>query len=354
MNTPLTRYLDDLEARIDERQEEAFRASWRRFLDGGFTEGYFTPQAREPAPAGVEWPQIHINDALEDIDLMVLREFAAVSGILAAGGNMALNVRCNYGVGILASQLGCEIVQMDRAQGNLPTSLPRGSAAIAGILDAGVPDLRAGLGAKVFDTAERFLEVMAAYPKIRRWVSLYHPDAQGPIDNLELVWGSEVFYAFYDQPEMIRDMMALMTDHYAAFMRTWFDLVPPRSDCSCHWGLMLKGQLMIRNDSLMNLSPETYEQFVFAHDQRLLGEFGGGAIHFCGRGDHFIGIMSRIEGLTGVNLSEPHLNDMDVIYANTIDKGLLIIGLSPEAAEAAGRDLRGRVHSGSGGSFWLG
>jgi hypothetical protein len=74
-------------------------------------------------------------------------------------------------------------------------------------------------------------------------------------------------------------------------------------------------------------------------------------IHFCGRGDHFIEPMSRTQGLTGVNLSQAHLNDMDVIYANTVDKGLSIIGLGAEAAGAAGRDLRGRVHSGSGGSF---
>jgi len=349
MGAGMTRCLDDLEARIDEAQEEAYRAQWVAFLEGGLTEGFFSPPSRRPAPAKAAWPEIHINDALDDIDLMVWRELAAVSRILERGGNEALNVRSNYGVGIMASQLGCRIVQMDRSQGDLPTSLPLGAGAIAGVLDAGVPSPRAGLGAKVLDTGERFLEVFEAYPKIGRWVNLYHPDLQGPIDNLELVWGSEFFYAVYDDPALVGDFMQLMADHYAAFIGAWFAMAPPGGAYSCHWGKMFKGRLMIRNDSLMNLSPATYRDLVFPHDQRLLRQFGGGAIHYCGRGDHFIEIMSGTEGLTCIQLSQPHLNDMETIFANTVDKGLVLMDLTTDAARAAGARCRGRVQAPRGG-----
>ena len=44
-----------------------------------------------------------------DVDLMVLREFKQVSDLVAFGVNLAFNVRCNYGVSIMTSQLGCEI-----------------------------------------------------------------------------------------------------------------------------------------------------------------------------------------------------------------------------------------------------
>ena len=349
MDILLKRCLDDLEARIDEAQEEAYRAQWAAFLEGALTEGFFTPPSRRPAPASVAWPDIHINDALDDIDLMVWRELKGVSDILARGGNQALNVRCNYGVGIMASQYGCPIVQMDRAQGDLPTSLPLGGEAIGGLLDAGVPSRRAGLGAKVFDTGERFLEVFEAYPAIGRWVMLYHPDLQGPIDNLELVWGSEFFYSVYDDPALFGDVMRLMTDHYAAFIGAWFKRVPPVGAYSCHWGAMLKGQVMIPNDSLMNLSPETYRDLVFPHDQRLLRQFGGGGIHYCGRGEHFIEAMSGTEGLTCIQLSQPELNAMETIFAHTVDKGLILMDLAPEAAEAAGARCRGKVQAARGG-----
>ena len=48
----------------------------------------------------------------------------------------------------------------------------------------------------------------------------------------------------------------------------------------------------------------------------------GGMIHFCGKGDHFISAVSEIEGLYAVDLSQPELNNMDVILNNTIDKNI--------------------------------
>ncbi len=349
VDAAMRRCLDDLEARIDDAQEEAYRAQWTAFLEGGLREGFFTPPSRRPAPARAAWPEIHINDALDAVDLMVWRELAAVSSVLERGGNTALNVRCNYGVGIMASQFGCPIVQMDRAQGDLPTSLPLGGEAIGRLLDGGVPSVREGLGAKVFDTAERFLEVFEQYPAIGRWVTLYHPDLQGPVDNLELVWGSEFFYSVYDDPTRFADVMQLMADHYAAMIGAWFAMVPPAGPYSCHWGAMLKGQVMLRNDSLMNLSPETYRDVIAPHDERLLRQFGGGGIHYCGRGEHFIGVMSGLEGLTCIQLSQPHLNDMETIFAHTVDAGLVLMDLAPEAAEAAAGRCAGRVHSPRGG-----
>ena len=203
------------------------------------------------------------------------------------------------------------------------------------------------MGADVFDTAELFLDVFRRYPKIGRWVSLYHPDTQGPIDTAEVVWGSEIFLAFYDEPDLLDDFLDLLCEQYAAFTRAWFGLVGGPGDIPVHWSLRHGGGIMLRNDSLMNLSPETYVRFVRGRDQRLLDTFGGGAIHFCGRGDHYIEAMSQTRGLTGIQMSQPELNDMETIYRNTVDKGIKLLGFSRKAAEAsraAGRDLRGQVH----------
>ena len=97
----------------------------------------------------------------------------------------------------------------------------------------------------------------------------------------------------------------------------------------------------------MNFSPEMFDTFIRPYDARLLAEFGGGAIHFCGRGDHYIESASTMPGLTAIQLSQPPYNDMEQIYRNTVDKGIALLGLDRRAAEAtlaAGRDLRGRVH----------
>jgi uroporphyrinogen-III decarboxylase len=103
---------------------------------------------------------------------------------------------------------------------------------------------------------------------------------------------------------------------------------------------------MLRADSAMNLSKDMYRQFSQPYDQRLMDEFGGGAIHFCGKGDHYISEMAKINGLRAINLSQPHLNRMETIYIHTIDRGINLIGLSRGTAQAAldaGRDLHGRV-----------
>jgi len=352
MNSILEKCLADLDARLDPAQEQANGEAWRSFLDneldGELKQGIFTPPPRKPAPPKTAWPNVHTNDAHEDPELMLLSQFGAVSDKLAAGSTAALGVRCNYGVGITASQFCCKIVLMPREQGDLPAPLPLGGAeAVRRALDAGVPDVRAGLGAAVLDTAEMFLDAMRRYENVGRWVSLYHPDAQGPIDTAEVVWGSDVFLALYDEPELLGDFLDLVCDQYEALMRAWFALAGPPGDMPVHWALRHRGTLMIRNDSLMNLPPEVYERLIRPRDQRLFDTLGGGAVHFCGRGDHYIEAMSGLRGLTAIQMSQPHLNDMETIFANTVDKGIKLVGFHRQAAEAAvkaGRDLKGQVH----------
>ena len=54
-----------------------------------------------------------------------------------------------------------------------------------------------------------------------------------------------------------------------------------------------------------------------------------------------------MDGMYVINLSQPHLNDMEVIYGNTVDQGIKLLGFNREHAEkalAAGRSLHGAVH----------
>lgn len=344
MNETVRRCLDDLASRIDEDQEAAQRDAWRLFLDDELGSGVFDPPRREPRPALADWPEVHVNDALHDPDLMLLKQFGGVSSILAGGGSETLGVRCNYGVSIMPSQYGCDVIEMPRSQGDLPTTVPLGESAIDGLLDAGVPDLRNGQGGDVFDMAARFLEAFEQYPVLGRWIELYHPDTQGPMDIVELIWGSEVFLAFYDDPDRVHAFLDLVTEHYIAFLKSWFERTPDYGPYRNHWTLRHRGPVLLRADSLMNLSPDIFTDFIRDREERCLVELGGGAIHFCGRGDHFIEAMGTMQGLHAINMSQPHLNDMDRVYAHTVDRGVKLVGFDRGAAQAAGRDLCGRVH----------
>lgn len=346
----LEKYLDDLENRFDRETEDALENEWATFLRGESPTDIFSPSRAKAAPPSIEWPRIFINDALGDQALMLLRELAGVSDALTHARGSVPGIRSNYGTSILSSLFGVEIFFMARDLDTLPTNkpLPGGTAAIRKLVDAGVPDIDRALTAKAFDTAAYYVDALKPYPKIREYVRIYHPDFQGPVDILELVWGSDFFMEFYDNPELVKECLELMTETYISAMTRWNEIVPPPKNRSImHWSFAHRGTITLRNDSAMNLSPETYEEFVMPHDHRLLEHFGGGVMHFCGRGDHWLDLLARSPHLTGINMSQPHYNDMEKIYRHTIDLGIPLLSFNratAEAALAAGRTLRGRVH----------
>jgi hypothetical protein len=343
----LTPYLQDLEERINPDEEDRLLAVWRDFANGVLPLSYLDANRSQTNPPGLVWPSVRINAALDDYDLMAFQQYGACSAELAKSSGSLLNVRCNYGTAILPSLFGAALFVMDDALNTLPTCWPLAPDALQRVLDTGVPNIRTGYGGRVLEMAERFAEIALRYPKIGRYVHIYHPDLQGPMDACELLWGSSIFVALYDRPDEVVALLELVTETYTCLMRAWAAIIPFDPRGSVHWGMYHRGALMLRDDSAMNLSAAMFRCFVQPYDQRLLDEFGGGAIHFCGKGDHFIQPMSELRGLYAVNLSQPELNDMEKVFTFTVDRGIDLIGLSWPAVESAlarRRDLHCRVH----------
>ncbi len=321
--------LEDIEKRIDTAQEDLYLKQCEDFAHKKFTGTLFDPTREIKSATNYNYKNININDALLDYEIMLVSELEKVSKALEDGKNF-LNVRANYGTGIMTSLFGAEIFTMPRNTNTLPTTLSISDEdKLAEIISNGIPNLNTGFSRNVFEMGEFFLDTFKNYPKTQKYVSVYHPDAQGPLDICELLWGSDMFYALYDDPDFVHSLLKLITETYIKFMEKWYTLYPQTKDWTNHWtNCVYQGKLMIRNDSAMNLSPEMYDEFAKPYDAQLLKHFGGGAIHFCGRGDHYIKTMSEIPNLFAINMSQPHLNNMETIYQNTIDKGIQIVGLS--------------------------
>ena len=331
--------LEDIERRICPETEDRLDADWLSFLRGEYEGDIFHPGRDRVSPPGTDPVPVNINDALDDPETMLVSEMQAVSRALGSGG-LNLAVRANYGTAILASLFGAEIFVMPREYNTLPTARSLGGTEkIREIAEAGAPEPCRGLGERVFRCGELFREIGEKYPRIGRYVSVYHPDLQGPLDICELMWGGDMFFAMYDEPELVHRFMVLITDAYIRFMEKWFRLFPCGTEMNAHWlHLRHRGRLCLRCDSAMNLSPALYDEFAAPYDRILLERFGGGIMHFCGRGDHYIGSLCSQPGLTGVNMSQPHLNDMEVIYRNTVDRGIPLLGFPADRArEDAGR-----------------
>jgi hypothetical protein len=340
--------LEDLENRIDTEAEDRLQAEWEAFTEGRFDGDIFSPKRVAQNPAAVDWPDVSVNRAQADLDAMVLQQYGACSRQLAEGAGSLMTVRANYGTAIVPSLFGAELFVMEERLNTLQTASPLGAAAMPGVIERGIPDMQAGLGRATLAAGKRFAEIAAQYPKIGRYVHIYHPDMQGPMDTCEMLWGSEMFLDLIDKPQQVHQVLALVTDTYVRFMEAWDAVIGANGNSwATHWSMMHKGKIMLRTDSGMNLSPDTYDEFIRPYDQRLLGEMGGGAVHFCGRGSHYIASTCTMSAMHAINLSQPHLNEMETIYRNTVDREINLLGFSRQYAEdalAAGRDLHGCVH----------
>lgn len=317
-------FLEDLENRLIPEQEEAIRTAWEDFACGRSASAPFIPPKRRPVPAGIPWPKVKINEALANREKMVLRQLSNCSRNLEHPTDFVLWMRPDYGVGTLPSVMGAEKFIMPEEKETLPNVRPLagGQEAIRALAEAPLPDLNSGFGVDVFAIGELFREIRSEYPKIGRYVFWEHPDCQGPMDICELLWGSDLFLAFYDEPELIHALLRKTVELYKAFLDRWFSILPEQSGFHAYFGRLHRGAITIRNDSAMNLSPALYQEFIFPYDQELLRHFHGGAIHFCGRGDHFLPHMQQTEELYAIDMSQPHLNNMDIILASTIDRGI--------------------------------
>lgn len=353
----IERYLEDIERRIDPEVEEGLFRQWQAFADGRFTGDLFSPRRPQPVPPALEWPHVVVNDALKDFEAMALQQLEQCSNVLAEGCGALLAVRCNYGTAILPSLFGGELFLMDREIDTLPACRPLegGSETIERLLDRGAPDLNAGQGESVFAMGQCFRQLFDGYPKLSKHVHIYHPDLQGPMNVCEMLWGGSFYVDLYDKPDLIHDFLSLITETYISFMRRWEQVVArPWSfedekgqNFSVHWSMLHRGRIMVRDDAATNLSPTMFEEFVRPCDQRLFDELGGGSLHFCGRGDHFMARASRMSGVYAVNTTQPHLNDLPTVLHSTVDRGIQLIGFDRQVAERAlarGMSLYGNVH----------
>ena len=65
--------LEDLERRLDAATEDDLAAQWEAFLCDRFDGDLFTPQRKTVSQPGVPLPDVHINDAISDLELMLRR-----------------------------------------------------------------------------------------------------------------------------------------------------------------------------------------------------------------------------------------------------------------------------------------
>jgi hypothetical protein len=178
-------------------------------------------------------------------------------------------------------------------------------------------DWKGGVLPQSFATLKFYREKLNEFPPCAKAVQIALPDLQGPIDTADLLWGSEIYLAFADEPDLFNRLLSRIVDTMLAVATEYRKYTVDRLDpfANTQHGYLIPGRLLIRNDSAIMLSAETYAEFVRPHDARLLKEIKTGSIHFCGNGRHLVEKMLQIPDLRGLDLGQPHLMDTPAIYA---------------------------------------
>lgn len=236
----------------------------------------------------------------EDVEKMMYNELVGALPQLETEDGGVPMLRANYGVGMLPSVFGakCSIVN-----GNMPWCEHMGKEGVQELLKKGVPDYRTGFGQKAIDAYAFFAEKLKDYPNCREAIKFYHPDWQGPFDVAHLLFGSDIYMEMYDDPDFIHDFMALICETYIDGMRKLKPYLNDEDgDFVYHWQHLFPGKIVLRNDSAVNLSKDMFEEFVVPYDDKVLGAFGDGSMHFCGRADHWVFDMAKDKYIRGYNV----------------------------------------------------
>lgn len=284
------------------------------------------------------WQTFPYSEAFHDIEKMLVNELAGVYTGAKLRDDRMYTIRANYGVGTVASMFGCEI---SLTMNNMPWCEALSERQLLEALDRGVPDVTAaGLGPRVLETERFYLETLARYPNLSKAVRVFICDTQGPYDTAHLVMGHRIYTEMYDNPDLVHRLLDLVTQTYSRFTQVQKELIGEGNDWSFHSMTKVRGGVRICEDAPTNISPSAYLEFCRPYNERALAEFGGGWIHYCGRGHQILPHILDTPGVYGVNFGNPEMQDLSALYAEARKRGIGIISWNRPLAEEDRKHIR--------------
>jgi len=148
------------------------------------------------------------------------------------------------------------------------------------------------------------------------WDTSGRATIHGFITTAQKFYGEEIFLRIYDNPEFVKDFHSWIADVYIALIRHFSQLgeIPVRSvhigECS---GTMIR--------------KKHYSEHIAPYASRLGRELGPVRLHSCGKSDHLLDVIARIDNLgvldTGSNTSvseiRKHLGDIQIDLAPPVE-----------------------------------
>jgi len=220
-----------------------------------------------------------------------------------------LQIRAFYGVGLFVSFFGAK---SEIIGDNFPWTQPIGLETLKRHVARGVPELKSELSQRALDTMAYYKEVLAPYPKCRQAIHITQPDLQGPFENAVHLWGSDIFTAFYDCPDFLRELLDLLAETWVLACRKFAaeSTETAREDFIYLHFTIVKGKGLLKDDSTVMLSPQIYSEFIRPLNEKVFHALGTGGIHWCGNGDQWRSKLMDTKGLACIDWGNPDMIDL--------------------------------------------
>ncbi|MDP6098336.1 MAG: hypothetical protein QGG67_20535 [Gammaproteobacteria bacterium] len=194
---------------------------------------------------------------------------------------------------------------------------------------------KGGIIRRSLETLRFYRQTLSEYPICRKSIQISMPDLQGPFDNAHLLWGNEVFNAFYTEPGFLSALMDRMVEAMLVLEKIYRPLTKDHLQPfgTTQHTYVIPGRLLIRDDTSIMVSPDMYREFIGSHHARLLKEVGRGSIHSCGNAQHLVDGMLEIPNMVGLDLSQPELMDIEKVYKKCASRQVSITDLHRSAED---------------------
>lgn len=204
-----------------------------------------------------------------------------------------------FGTGVIASSFGCKVKDAT-GFGDDPGIITNCINSISDIAKLKLPDPNSdGLMLKVLEYID-FARKNSDLP-----VGL--TDMNSPLCTAAQMCGYEnLFIWMYEEPAAVHELFDIIAETFINWVKLQKQHIgEPLNRSNGLQGVWSpKGVgVWVSDDDLVSMSPELYENFVVPINSRVFDSFGGGSVHFCGRGTHQIDNLLKTSNIRVVNNS---------------------------------------------------
>lgn len=239
--------------------------------------------------------------------------------VLATGDDTIPMVRVDLGTILFPASFGCDVLVAENSWPAIKTHPVSTPESLANVRH---PDpIRSGLLPKAYEFISYFRE------NLPEGIRLSQCDTQGPWNVAHLMAGDQIFFAMYDDPAFVEQLLDAVADFTIAAIPPMKEAVGEASDTFYLQGTCCPGGGRICNCSTEMISPDFYEQTVLERDNRVFEAMGGGMLHNCAGNVTSLAHANRIKTLRCVEMAFNYADVFDV--ANTLREDIVLIVCGP-------------------------